>query len=121
MEEIIATIILISSLAGMGIILSSKVLVLKELPRVQTQNFSESFFKTTKNEIKKIFLKFFSFDLLLQKILSRFRILTLRAENKSFIWLQKLREKKKREKNKEKEDNNYWQNVKESINDKIDY
>lgn len=53
--------------------------------------------------------KKFSYDLFLQKLLSRIRILTLKTDNQTVNWLQKLREKTQ---NKLKEGSNYWEELK---------
>lgn len=55
--------------------------------------------------------KGFSYDLFLQKLLSRIRILTLKTDNQTVNWLQKLREKTQ---NKLKEGSNYWEEIKKS-------
>ena len=114
-----ATIILISSLFGIGIIFFSKVPILIELPKIpkiQDDGFFGAFLKKLKSRIKNRAFKSFSFETFLQKSLSRLRILTLKIENKISILLQRLREKSKREK--KKENDNYWKKIGESINDK---
>ena len=58
----------------------------------------------------------FSYEIFLQKILTKIRILSLRTDNKTFNWLQKLREKNQKKKI-EKEDN-YWEEVKKEIKKK---
>ena len=50
-------------------------------------------------------------EILLQKTLSKIRILSLRFENKTAFWLHKLRERKKT-----KEKDNYWEGLKKSVN-----
>jgi len=64
-----------------------------------------------KNTLKKINpLKNFSFEVFLHKVLSKTRIFTLRFENKTYNWLQALRQ---RSKNKILENDNYWRELKE--------
>ncbi len=115
MAELIAVIILICSVLGMGVILFLKIPVLTEMPEIQTQVHSEEFLKKIKNRFKNIpFIKSFSFEKFLHKILSRFRILTLKTDSKIAVWLQKLREKS--QENKKKERDNYWEELKKSKN-----
>lgn len=110
--EITALIILLASLIGMGIIIYRKLPVLAELPEV-TQEPRENLLLRLKNKIYSIsFVKNFSFALVLQKILSKIRILILRTENKVASWLQKLRAKSQKKNNFEKD--NYWQDLKNS-------
>lgn len=59
-------------------------------------------------------IKSFSFEILLQKIISRIRILSLKTDHKTFGWLKQLREKNK--KNKLGNDN-YWEEVRNSKDD----
>ncbi len=109
--EIIALIILLGSLIGMGVIIWRKLPVLVELPEIT--ELKENLFLRMKNKILDIpFIKNFSFELFLQKILSRIRVLTMRTENKTAAWLQKLRQKSQEKKN--FENDNYWQELKNS-------
>ena len=114
--ELIATTILVSSFIGMGIIFVSKIPVLIKLPKVEGDGFFEIFLGKLKVRFKNHPFKFSSFEAFLQKPLSRLRILTLKIENKISILLQKLREKSKTKK--ERENDNYWKEVKESVDDK---
>lgn len=117
MVELIALLVLFSSFLGMTIIIVRKIPVLAQLPEVPTR-FD---FKIIKIKIQKIaekiknfkYLKIPSFEILLQKILSKIRILTLKIENKTGNWLQKLREKTK----KKKENDKYWEKLTKSINE----
>lgn len=61
------------------------------------------------------FLKNFSFEMFLQKVLSKIRVLTMKTEHKTFTWLSQLR--KRAQKNHEKKDDNYWEELKK-IKDK---
>ncbi len=108
MIEFIAIIILISSLVGMGIILFRKIPLLVELPEVLPPK-GESVSSKLRKKIKEFNpLKNFSYEVFLQKILSKIRILSLRSESKIGSWLQKLREKSQRK----KENDNYWEEIK---------
>jgi hypothetical protein len=117
MAEIIAIIILVGSLLGIGVILFRKIPVLVELPEVLEKSFQEPSWLKFKKKIKNIpGLKSFSFEMFLQKLLSRIRVLTLKTDNKTSGWLQKLREKS--QKNKFQENDNYWKEIKKSTNQK---
>ena len=115
MTELIAIIILVFSLLGMGVIILRKIPILVTLPEVVPKKKKESLISRLKKEIKKINpFRNFSYEIFLQKILSKIRILSLKAENRTFNWLQKLREKSK----KEKENDDYWQEIKKSTKSK---
>jgi len=116
MATLIATIILVFSLAGIIITLFQKIPVLAGLPKSAREK-TEPFWRAIPMMIKNIpGLKSFSFEIFLQKILSRIRILVLRMENKIAGWLQKLRENNQRKKT--EENDNYWQEVKKNKNKK---
>lgn len=115
--ELIAGIILFGSLLGMGAIILRKIPVLVGLPEVIKKPSGESFWPKLKRKIKNTpGLKSFSYEIFLQKLLSRIRILTLKTDNKTSSWLQKLREKSK--KNKFQENDNYWEEIKKSTKNK---
>lgn len=112
MVELVATITLFLGLIGMGTILYRKIPILAELPEIPGGLNLKAKILRLKEKIKN--LKYFesiSFDILLQKILSKIRILSLKAEKKTSLWLQKLREKSA----KKKENDKYWEELKESI------
>ena len=107
MAEIIALILLIFSLIGMGVILFGKIPILLELPETKS---SLNFKINISSKVKKIPpFKKFSIEFFLQKILSKIRILTLKTDYQTFHWLLKLREKSKRKKEEELDD--YWQKI----------
>jgi len=114
-NEIIATTILVGSLLGIGIVILRKIPVLVELPKTPAEfNLKENLLKL-KEKISTLHpFKYFSDKIFLQKILSKIRILTLKTENKTDNWLQKLREKS--QKKKFEENDNYWEEVKKSTN-----
>ena len=116
-SELTAVIILFGSLLGMGAIILRKIPVLVNLPEVLPQREKGKLFLRLKTKIKEIpGLKSFSYEIFLQKILSKIRILSLKSENKTGSWLQKLREKSK--KNKFQENDNYWEEIKKSTKKK---
>ncbi len=116
--ELIATILLITSFLGMATIILRKTPALAEMPETKEELSRNIFFLNLKEKIKNFFIfafKFFPFELILQKILSKIRILTLRLENKIALWLQKLREKAQK---KELDSDNYWKKLKKLIKSK---
>ena len=57
----------------------------------------------------------FPYEKYLQKVLSKFRILTLRTENKTGHWLEKLRQRANKKNNSgKKEKDNYWEELKKA-------
>ncbi len=114
-QELIAQIIFILSLIGMGIIVFWKIPVLVTLSS-EFPSQKESLILSFKNKIRKINpFQEFSYEVFLQKLLSRIRILTLKTENKTFNLLQKLREQTQKKK---LENDNYWEDLKKSTDKK---
>lgn len=108
--ELIATIILFCSLVGLGAIIFRKIPLLLELPESAPFHFNwRNIFLKIRNTAP---LKGFSGEIFLQKILSKFRVLTLKTENKTSNWLQKLRERAQKKKFIEKD--NYWEEIRKS-------
>ncbi|MFN4160896.1 MAG: hypothetical protein ACK4FW_02765, partial [Stenotrophomonas sp.] len=58
--------------------------------------------------------KNFSFDIFLQKMIFKVRILSLKVDNLTFNWLRKLREKYLQKKKKD----NYWEEIKKAKQEK---
>ncbi len=109
MVELIAAIILFIGLIGMSVIIIRKIPVLAELSTQEIKE--EGTLEKLKEKIKNNgTIKSFSGEILLQKILSKIRILTLKTENKTGAWLAKLRQKSIEKKNRFSED--YWQKLK---------
>jgi hypothetical protein len=112
MAELIAIIVLFSGFIGIGIILFRKIPVLAQLPEVPTSFDFKIKIQKIAGKIKNSkYLKTPPFEILLQKVLSKVRILTLKIENKTGSLLQKLREKSE----KKKENDQYWRKLKKSI------
>ena len=116
MFEIFFIILLLGSLIGIGIVMYLKIPVLVELtpPKKGT-----GFFGSMREKIKtQGVFKFFSRELLLHKLLSKFRVLTLKTENKTSTLLADLRQKSIEKKNGDTPDGNpkfsddYWKKVK---------
>jgi len=116
--EITAIIILVGSLFGIGAILLRKIPVLIELPETSAEfNLKESLLKL-KEKIKFLkHLKIPAYEIFLQKILSKVRILTLKTESKTSNWLERLRQREIKKKNYFSD--NYWQELKKSTNQEI--
>jgi len=114
MIELISTIILVGSLLGIAVILFRKIPALAELPEVSAESFNwKKPILKLKEKAKTLNpFKSFSSEIFLQKILSKIRILTLRTENKTATYLQKLRERA--QKKKIEENDNYWEKIKKS-------
>ena len=114
MAELIAAITLIGSILGMVIIIFRKIPVLAQLPEISpSPGFNARIRKILERiRITKHF-KLPPFEIFLQKILSKIKILTLKIETKTENWLRKLREKTQ----KKKENETYWQELKKSIDE----
>ena len=114
--ELIATVIFLGSIFGMGVILFRKIPVLAKLTLEITEE-KEGIFSRLKGKIKNLFpLKSSSPEIFLQRILSKIRILALKTENKTSTILERLRTRKMEEK--ENENDNYWEELKKSTNQK---
>jgi len=115
--EFAAIITLFGSFIGMGVILIRKIPALKELsnshPSATLAPPLINWYKWLGEKIR--IPRYFTMpaaEIFLQRILSKIRILTLKLENKTGSWLQKLREKS--QKKKFKENDNYWKEIKKS-------
>jgi len=92
MIGLIAAIIFIFSIFGMGMVIFRKIPVLLTLPETPIEK-EESLILKLKKIIERINpFKNFSLELFLEKILRKIRILTLKTDNKTFSWLRKLKE-----------------------------
>lgn len=103
--------IFIGSLAGMLVIALKKIPALIKLPQnvsVKTIGVKGPFSDLQKG-ISSLSEKF-SFERLLQKMLSKVRILTLKTDNRTSHWLERLREKS--QKRKFGLSDNYWKEIK---------
>lgn len=111
MGEQIASLILFSSLVGMGVLLFRKISFLADLPETSTRfNLKKKAVKI-KEKIKNLIpFEDFSNEMFLQKVLSKIRVLTLKTENQTANWLELLRQRSIRKKNNVSD--NYWQELK---------
>ncbi len=113
MMALIASIIFGGSIIGMGTMLYQKIPSLIKLPEVIEKDEKKNLILVIKNKVKEIeFVKDFSYEMFLQKILSKIRVLTLKTDSKTSSWLQKLREKSKNKK--VLDDDKYWDEVRRS-------
>jgi len=109
MVKLITQIVFALSILGIGVITFRKIPILAQLEITEEKKIKKwKIFSKFKEKIKTI-----PFEIFLQKILSKIRILTLKVENKTANLLQKLREKS--QKKKIKEDDKYWQELKKAI------
>ena len=116
MAGLISIVILFLSLAGMAVILLRKMTVLGKLPE-RDFAFGNSLVCGLRGGLKKMpVIKGFSYELYLQKVLSKIRVLTLKTENKTGSWLERLRQKncKKNHTN----NDGYWDTLKKAKDDK---
>ncbi|MBU0547101.1 MAG: hypothetical protein ABH876_01560 [Patescibacteria group bacterium] len=112
MAILIAFFVFIMSLLGALIVVYQKIPILVNISVIEEKGSSQKWLLRIKNKIKDInFVKNFSYEIFLQKILSRVKVLTLKADNKTSNWLQDLREKYK--KKKVLEEDGYWDKIKE--------
>lgn len=116
MAVLIAQFVLLISFVGIGMILFRKIPVLIELSETFGKPEAENFILKLKRKIKNTSaLTSFSFEVFLQKILSRIKILSLRVENRSDTLLQRLR--KNSQKKKLEKTDSYWEKLKKpSVN-----
>ena len=111
--NLITLLVFIFSSLGIIIMVFRKIPILVELPESPEVLPREKFYLRLKAKIKDVpFLRSLSFDIFLQKILSKIRVLSLKTDNKTFNWLQKLRNKSQEDKF--GKDDNYWQEIRNS-------
>ena len=118
MMELLALIILIGSFLGMLIIFIRKIPVLITLsPEIKTSK--PNIFVTLKDRaLERRPFKSFSFEIFLQKTLSKIRVLALKIDHKIANYLQKMREESRRKKEKEQGNDNYWDELKKKAKKK---
>ena len=110
--ELIFLIVLGISFVGMAVVLLRKVPVLSKLPELEG-DFGDLLVSGIKNGAKNLpAVRNFSYEMYLQKLLSRVRVLTLKTDHKTSGWLEKLRQKnyKKNHANNDK----YWDELKKA-------
>jgi len=108
MIELIAAIILFIGLIGTGVIIIKKIPVLCELSIQEVKK--PGVLRRLRGKIRDNgTLESFSTELLLQKILSKIRVLTLKTDKKTGAWLTKLHKRSLKKKNKFSDD--YWKRI----------
>ncbi len=112
MQEITASIILVTSLASLGYVVGRKVPFLLRFPASHEGDSLREIFLSVKKKIQgSARLKAISSPhVLLQTLLSKARIFSLRTENKTSQWLESLRKKAKEKKAAFSDD--YWERLK---------
>lgn len=108
MLQIIVTIIFIVGLTGMAVILCRKIPVLTELEIVNTTTQGAGLFTRARKKINPL-RKVPSEDFL-KKSLWKVKILSLKTENKTSGWLEKL-QKNSKERSNNLQDENYWKKL----------
>jgi len=112
--DLIAQIILAVSFLGLGIMFFRKVPLLLVFPEKEEPQKSLSL-KLKENISALNPFRNFSYDVFLQKLLTKIRILSLRTDHQTFNLLKKLREKTQKKK---LENDNYWDEVKKVKDEK---
>jgi len=105
---IAATIIFSISFLGLAAIILKKLPILAELPVKEIEE--DKILKKIRKKVIGKKIKFTSGNIVLQKALSKIRILTLKTDKKTSLWLSKLRQKSIEKKESFSED--YWQKLK---------
>lgn len=109
--EITLSFISLAGLAGMSFILFKKIPALLEMQEagLQKGKIISGIKENVKKGIRKIpGAKKIDYELYLQKVLSKIRVLTMKAEGKTGNWLERLRQKR----NGHNHDNTYWEELK---------
>ena len=113
MTILIATVVLMSSISGIGLMAYKKTPILIELSEMKKAPREENLVSVLRKKIQsEKFFSNFSSEIFLQKLLSRVKTLALKTENKTSLLLQKLREKSKKRQISKKD--NYWEKIKKS-------
>jgi len=114
MIELIAIIVFLGSIFGIGFVLLKKIPILAEMPEIAEGQKKEGLIFKLKERCKSLpIIRDICSGILLQKTLSKIRVLTLKIETKTGSWLQKLRIKSQTEKT--KENDGYWSEVKNEV------
>lgn len=110
--NLISLIILVFSFLGMVFLVVKKIPALTSLKINPALVADEGFFVKIKNRIQEVpWVKNFSLEIFLQKIISPIRVLSLKADHKTANWLKTLREKSQQKKT---DNGDYWEDLKKS-------
>ncbi|OHA67060.1 MAG: hypothetical protein A3C82_02280 [Candidatus Wildermuthbacteria bacterium RIFCSPHIGHO2_02_FULL_47_12] len=114
MQEITASITLVASLASLGYVVGRKIPLLLQFPAKQEGDSAREIFRNTKKKLQGSapFKIVSSPHIILQTLLSKARIFSLRTENKTSQWLESLRKKAQAKKAAFADD--YWEQLKKS-------
>lgn len=110
MLNLITLIILLISVLGMAVIALRKIPVLSELSPVEIKKtgvLEKIRNKIRENGFNEKFSKYK--EVLLHRVLSKFRVLSMKAENKTADWLRELRQKSIEKKKSFQDD--YWKKL----------
>lgn len=112
--QIITQLLFLGSSLGICIVVFRKIPVLLNLPETESEGVKENFTLKLIRKIKEINpWKNFSYEIFLQKILTKIRILSLKTDNQTSNLLQRLRTKYRQKK--VEQNDNYWEKIKEEI------
>jgi hypothetical protein len=110
MAEVILSILLFIGLAGTVLVIMRKVSVLSELPDDYVPG--DPLVVRLKRQVGNLpGSEALDYEVHLQKVLSKVRVLTMRTEQKTGSWLEKLRQKSNRKKSRK---DNYWEELKKA-------
>ena len=116
LAELIFLSILVFSFLGISVILFRKIPALVSLPET-SQGTGQPLVKKIRETVKNIpGLKSVPYELYLQKILSKVRVLTMKTENKTGNWLEKLRKRANQKNHFDSDD--YWEELRKAKNGK---
>ena len=112
MQEITSSIALVASIASLGYMVGRKVPLLLKFPAKQEGDSLREIFQNAKTKMlgSASFKVISSPHIILQILLSKARIFSLRTENKTSQWLESLRKKSQEKKAAFSDD--YWQQLK---------
>lgn len=110
----LAKIVFLISFCGMATIIFSKIPVLVLLPETIEKKEKKNRLYLLKEKVKKINpFKKISYETFLQKMIYKIRLLTLKADNKTFQMLQDL--KKRTLERKKRFEENYWEEIRKRM------
>jgi hypothetical protein len=112
MAELILAILTIVGFTGIIFITFRKIPVLLSLPQQPTKIEGDPLVVKIKKQVGNLpGSEIFDYEVPLQKVLSKIRILTLKTEQKTGTWLEKLRQKSTQKKSGR---DDYWEELKKS-------
>jgi len=112
MIELIFSLILVLSLIGLGVILLRRLPDLAKVPEPSGDLQKVVILKIRERARTLPVLRSFSYEVYLQRVLSRVHVLTLKTDSKTSGWLERLR--RKQGKNNGANNNKYWEELKKA-------